>query len=349
MPMPQKGKRGKLSKAPKKAGIARPTGRKKAGVRRKVAIPAKAAATRKVTSDKRKKAELDLSKFPPESVTKMERGICLACVWAVFTRHLGLSAKTALTEIQRYTPALEELNSAMVARPYLANPVEKEPCPYCGAASKWVARLPVYRIESGKATDVPRRELVKSLAKRDDQFAVLEQRATQQTAFFEWLETISKQLDLDDAGWMREVSRHYLSRKEPKVDWQGEFGSVHSIRRSRRLEEGWEVDNGRLFVAPMLFDELLLVQYLVSRPHRAGGLTFEGRYTLPELFHRLRKSGYLRAVGVAAGNPGDALEQLIAYLGGGEASLRFYYIVDRRELLEGAKGLKMGKAKGSGR
>jgi hypothetical protein len=99
----------------------------------------------------------------------------------------------------------------------------------------------------------------------------------------------------------------------------------------------------------MLFDELLLVQYLVSRSHRAGGLTFEGRYTLPELSYRLRKSGYLRAAGVQTGNPGDALEQLLAHLSGGAGALRFYYIVDRRELLEGAKGLKVGKAKGAAR
>ena len=38
---------------------------------------------------------LDLSKFPAESVTQMERGICLACVWEVFTRHLKLAPKTA--------------------------------------------------------------------------------------------------------------------------------------------------------------------------------------------------------------------------------------------------------------
>ena len=53
----------------------------------------------------------------------------------------------------------------------------------------------------------------------------------------------------------------------------------------------------------MLFDELLLVQYLVSRSHKAGGLTLEGRYTLPELFARLRNSGYLRALDVHTRRP----------------------------------------------
>jgi hypothetical protein len=304
---------------------------------------AKKAASRKPKAAKM--IRLDLSKFPAESVTQMERGICLACVWEVFTRHLKLEPKTALGEIRRYTPSLNELNAAAVVRPYVALQDRPEPCPYCRSAAKWIARLPIYRIESGKPTDALRRELVKSLSKKDDSFVVLEQKATQQHAFFEWLESISKQLDLDDPRWIREVSRHYLSRKEPKVDWQAEFERAHSIRRSRRLEEGFETDNGRLFLAPMLFDELLLVQYLVSRSHRAGGLTLEGRYTLPELFQRLRQSGYLRAVEVQAANPGDALEQLLVHLSGGGGGLRFYYIIDRRELLEGARGLTMGKAK----
>ncbi len=53
-----------------------------------------------------------------------------------------------------------------------------------------------------------------------------------------------------------------------------------------------------------------------------------------------RLRSYLRAVGVKASNPSDAFEQLLAYLGGGESALRFYYIVDRRDLLERVKALK---------
>jgi hypothetical protein len=91
----------------------------------------------------------------------------------------------------------------------------------------------------------------------------------------------------------------------------------------------------------MLFDELLLVQYLVSRSHRAGGLTLEGRYTLPELYARLRNSGYLRAAGISAQNAADALEQLVTHLGGGEAAVKFYHVVDRRDFLGKMKSLKL--------
>jgi hypothetical protein len=76
----------------------------------------------------------------------------------------------------------------------------------------------------------------------------------------------------------------------------------------------------------------LLIQYLLSRSHKAGGQTFEGRLTLQELFHRLRGVGYLRQMGVAANNAAEALEQLVEILGG-EGRVKFHYIVDRRDFL----------------
>src|SRR5260370_23151885 len=111
-------------------------------------------------------------------------------------------------------------------------------CPDCGSALKWSTRLLVYRIESGKATDGLRRELVKSLPQSDNQFAVLEEKATQQLAFFEWLDKISTGLDLENPISLREVSRHYLGRKEPTTDWNAQFGQIHSIRRSSAVGSG---------------------------------------------------------------------------------------------------------------
>ena len=326
-------KRAKPAKA-----AARP--RKKAAPR-----PVKKAAKsagKKAKAPSRKKTvkgiePLDLSRLPPAAVATTERWICLACVLDVFTRHLGLAPRTAHLEIKRYTPPVAELSATTLTRPYFAKASPKDPCPYCGSAAKRHARLTIYRIEGGKAFDTARRELVKSLPTAHGEYLVVEEKATRQLAFFEWLEKIGAGLDLEAPIWLRDVSLHYLARKEPKVDWQVQFQGVHTIRRSRRLEEGWEVDGDRLFLAPMLFDELLLVQYLVSRSHRAGGLTLEGRYTLPELFVRLRNSGYLRAMETAAANPADALEQLVERLSGGEASIKFYYIIDRRDFLDKLK------------
>jgi hypothetical protein len=308
----------------------------------KVAIKKKAAPKKKSVRKSAAIEPLDLSALPPESVTHAEKWICLACVLDIFTRHIGLAPKTAHLQIKRHLPSLAELNSSTLTRPYFINQ-SPDGCPYCGAPPKWHARLRVYRIESGKATDVLRRDLVKSLAKPADHFLVLEEKATRQHAFFEWLEKISTGLDLDSRDWLREVSRHYLSRREPKLEWQAHFDRISSIRRSRRLESGWEIDNSRLFLAPMLFDELLLVQYLVSRSHRSGGVTFEGRYTLGELFARLRNSRYLDSVGVQTRNPSEGLEQLLAHLSGGESSLKFYHIVDRREYLATVKAVGLSR------
>ena len=62
---------------------------------------------------------------------------------------------------------------------------------------------------------------------------------------------------------------------------------------------------------------------------------------LQELFARLRRGGYLRALDIKAQNPADALEELVTYLGGGESVIKFYHIVDRRDFLEKVRGLKL--------
>src|SRR5450755_3973838 len=171
--------------------------------------PKKAGTSKKAPSGVQ---ALDLSAFPPESVTQSEKWICLACVLDVFTRHMGLAPRTAHLEIKRYTPSLAELYAPAPTRPFFAEGAGKDPCPYCGSPPKWHAQLRVHRIESGKATDTLRRELVKSLPKPGDQFALLEQKATGQHAFFEWIEKISSAINFDDPGWLGELSRHYLSR-----------------------------------------------------------------------------------------------------------------------------------------
>ena len=157
---------------------------------------------------------LDISAFPAESMSIVERRICLACVLDIFTRHLGLSARTAYLEIKKYVPPLAELYAAATTRPWFTHPLNQGICPYCGSPSKWHATLKVYRIEGGKTTDTLRRQLIKSLPQSNNQFAVLEEKATQQHAFFEWLDKISTGLNLDDPAWLRQVSLHYLGRRE---------------------------------------------------------------------------------------------------------------------------------------
>jgi hypothetical protein len=274
-------------------------------------------------------AELDMSGFPAESVVTHKLGLCLACALDVLTRLMGLSAERARSEIRRYSPSLEELSTAAPARPYFAWPADQ--CPYCGAPPRWHAPLGIVRIEGGKTTDSPRRTLRKKIGESAN-FTVIEEKSTERDALYQWLAKTSADLVLDSSGWLLEAARHWLGRRLPKEDWTEIFRPIRFVRRSRRLEEGFEAEGQCLYLAPVLFDEVLLIQYLLSRSHKAGGQTFEGRLTLLGLFQRLRGGGYLRRMGIAAGNPSDALEQLVEILGGG-AQVKFHYIVDRRDFL----------------
>src|SRR6476620_8065590 len=118
-----------LGKSVKKAAVSKPAQRsptKKAS--------SKVAASKKAPHAKVGSSPLDLSALPPESVTQMERSICLACVLDVFTRHMGLAPKTAHLEIKRYTPPVAELYASPLTRPYFDRQSPKDPCPYCGSA-----------------------------------------------------------------------------------------------------------------------------------------------------------------------------------------------------------------------
>jgi hypothetical protein len=152
------------------------------------ALPKRPARKRK---PERKIESLDVSEFPPESIVVFERSICLACVLDVFTRQLNLAPRTAHLEIQRYTPSIPELYTPTLVRPWFINDPAQDLCPYCAAPAKWHTNLRVCRIEGGKSTDNLRRQLLKSLPQSGGQFVVLEEKSTQQGAFFEWLDKIS--------------------------------------------------------------------------------------------------------------------------------------------------------------
>lgn len=316
-----------------KKGAAKPRAAKKAAAK---AQPAKA---KKTTKAKAAKDVLDFGEFPAGSVTKHEVTLCLSCIFKLFTNQLGLAPRTAYNEIRRYSPTVEELTSRVPQRPFFKSPGEKNPhCPYCDAPKRWHARVGVYRVDGGRASDAARRALVKKLPTKDEQFLIAEEKKTARQIFFEWLERLGQALDFeDDAAWMLEAARAYLERREPKADWAAAFEGARAVRRSQRLEEGWEREGARLFLAPALYNDVLLVQYLVSRSHRHGGRTFEGRLTLPDLVGRMRRGGHLDAQGITDRDRFDVLEQLVEHLTGGDAPARLHFITDRRELLDRAR------------
>jgi hypothetical protein len=307
---------------------------KKVAKKKAAAKPVKKASPVKKAAKQARRDPLDLSGLPPEAIAREERYLCLACALDLFTRHMGIPAAKAQNEIKRYEASAAEL-AAPPTRPYFAPAADA--CPYCEAPAKWHAPVSIARIEGSRATDAARRALIKNLPPGD--FYTVEEKATQRDALFDWLAHTSQHLDLDNPNWLIEASLHWMGRRFPKHDWVEEFRGVHAIRRSRRLEEGFEKEGGRIFLAPSTFDEILFIQYLLSRSHKHGGLTFEGRLTLHDLIHRLRGGGYLRAMGVAPANPSDVLEKLMDLLGG-EGGMKYHFVIDRRKVLERLKELK---------
>ncbi len=285
----------------------------------------------------KKKREVDFSEFPPGTVTTHERSVCLACIFDLFTKQLGLAPRTAYSEVKRHTPTVEELTAHAPARPYFDSRERHPRCPYCDAAKTRHARFTLHRVEGSKATDAPRRALSKSLPKSDDQFLIFDTKSTRRAVFFQWLDSTGRSLDFADEGWLISVTRAYLERAELKTDWGEAFDGVRAVRRSQRLEEGWERDGARLFLAPRLYSDALLVQYLVSRSHAHGGVTLEGRLTLPELVRRLRHTGQLDARGITERDQFEVLEKLIEDLTGGDAPAKLHFILDRRDFLDKVK------------
>jgi hypothetical protein len=277
---------------------------------------------------------IDLSDFPPGTVTEYSTLLCLACIFDIFTEQMGLAPRTAYSEIRRYSPTIEELTAPRAVRPFFDSDEKIPHCPHCNAAKRWHAPLDTCRIEGGRSTDAHRRKLIASLPKKDEQFRIVEVKSEKRNVFFDWLDTLGHNLDLDDVAWLIEASRVFLERLEPKTNWVETFNGVHAVRRSKQLDHGWERSGSRIFLSPSIYHELLIVQYLISRSHTHGGRTLEGRLTLRDLIKRLRYSGYLDAEGISERDQFEILEKVVEKLAGGPGKIKLYYIVDRRNFLE---------------
>lgn len=286
----------------------------------------------------KKKCELDLSAFPPGTLTEYSTLVCLACTFEIFTKQLSLAPRTAYSEIKKYSPTIAELTAPQASPPFFDSEEKNPHCPYCNAAKRWHARFDTFRVDGGKASDPARRKLIKGLPQKDNQFQVIEAKSDKRTVFFNWLDSLDQKLELDDA-WLLGTTSAYLARLEPKTDWAEVFNGVRAIRRSNRLSEGWEKDGARLFLSPLTYNETLIIQYLVSRSHVHGGRTLEGRLTLQELIRRLRYAGYLEAKRITTGDQFEIFEKLIETLSGGAGNITVYHIVDRTDFLDKVKSV----------
>jgi hypothetical protein len=343
-PSPKKPSPKKSAASSKKAVASKASKAKVSSVAKAKAAAVASNASKKSVASKSAKARqardvLDFSEFPAGSVSRSDVTLCLACIFRLFTNQLGLAPRTAYDEIRRYSPTVEELTVREPQRPFFKPTDEKNArCPYCDAARRWHAPVSVYRVEGGKALDSARRSLVKNLPTKDGRFQIDEQRKTAKQVFFEWLERLGQGLDFTDDGvWTLRAAREYLQRRDPKTDWVAAFDGARAVRRSQRMDEGFERDGGRLFLAPALYNDVLLVQYLVSRSQAHGGVTSEGRLTLFEFVRRLRHGGGLNSQGITERDQFEVLEQLVERLTGGDTPVKLHFITDRRAILDRAK------------
>src|SRR4029078_370469 len=159
---------------------------------------------------------LDISGFPPGTVTEYTTLVCLACIFDIFTKQIGLAPRYAYSEIKRYTPSIEELTSRKAVRPFFDSDEKRPHCPYCDATKRWHARLDTAAIEGGKPTDTARRALNTKLQKKTDLFSLLEMKSDRRTTFFDWLDTLRISVDLTDKAWLLDSTKAFLARRRAK-------------------------------------------------------------------------------------------------------------------------------------
>ena len=164
------------------------------------------------------KREIDLTGFPSGTVTEFTTLVCLACIFDIFTKQFGLAPRSAYSEIKRYSPSVKELTSRQAVRPFFDSEEKHPRCPYCNAAKRWHARFDTQAIEGGKTSDTARRSLVKTIAKKGDQFSVLELKTDRRAAFFDWLDTLRIKMDFEQESWLLDATKSFLERSEPKTD-----------------------------------------------------------------------------------------------------------------------------------
>jgi hypothetical protein len=200
-----------------------------------------------------------------------------------------------------------------------------------------VATVHGIEIEAHREIAKEIRKLLAEIKQKPDEFTIIKDERAPVQVFSDWLERLSQRLNFAGEMWLRDAAIEYLRRRAPLADWSG-VENIGRIFLSRRLEEGWERDGHRLYLAPTLYGDVLVIQYLLGRAHLHGALTFEGRLTLFEFFHRLRRLGYLEKRGIEAADPSSALEGAIAKLAE-EGEIKPYFIIDRRAYLDQLKAI----------
>jgi hypothetical protein len=277
------------------------------------------------------RAEINWDQIPPSLRVERPVRVCLKCGFDIFTKQLGLAPRTAYSEMRKFTPDPAAFR-AEPQRPLFRSPEAGVPCPYCGAAKRWVATLRAVEIEAHRDVAKETRKLLAALKRKPEQYVIRKDARSPVEVFSDWLDRLSLAFDFTGEIWLRDAAIAWLERCEPSSDW-ADAANISRIHPSRRLAEGWEREGHRLYLSPALYGDVLVVQYLLSRTHLHGGVTFEGRLTPFEFFHHLRRHGYLTARGIEADDPPALLEGAIAHLAA-VGEIKPHLVIDRTAYLE---------------
>ncbi|HEY3139010.1 MAG TPA: hypothetical protein VGL29_23525 [Blastocatellia bacterium] len=286
-----------------------------------------------------KNPDVSFESIPGSAVSKTTLKVCLKCAFDVFTKQLKLTPRTAYSELKKHIPEETDLTGTATSRPHFFDERGLDHCPYCNGAKRWFASFHAVRIDASASFEKERKKLWAALKKLPDRFVLWAPERTKMQIFSEWLERLNRSLSFENDNWLLDAAVSYIKRAAPSNDWNNILADgVRRVQLSRQVEDNWRYENGWLYVSPALYGDVLMVQHLLSRSHRHGGRTFEGRLTFQELMRRLRRIGYLEAKRIDADEPYEAFEQAIAALvdSGPDA---VYYAVDRKDYLEKLKSI----------
>ena len=288
------------------------------------------------------KAGINWEDVPQALLSERSVQVCLKCGFDVMTRQMGLAARTAYTEMRKFAPVSSDFQRR-VDRPLFHSSNPKSRCPYCDAAKRWVTTIRRIEIDEHRDARKPVKALLTSIKKKPAEYIILKEARTSVEVFSEWLERTRSALDFESETWPLDAALAFIQRRDPAADWS-DIHEVTRVQLSRRTENDWERVGPRLFVSPSLYGDLLVVQYLLSKTHLHGALTFEGRLTLFEFFHRLRRLGYLESKNIQADDPGSMLESAVASIAG-EGDIKPHLVIDRTAYLDQLKSLYDGMKK----
>lgn len=257
----------------------------------------------------------------------------MRCTLELLTKRLGLAARTAYTQMKQFVPAAADLARQQINPPHFFSMEDNPRCPHCKATLRLLARLRIVRLETTPERERARKALLKKLSLHPEPFAVVEHKATTHDLFFERLGLWRQRLNFDNEAWLHEAGLLYLRRTEPGLDSEALRETTPlKLALFQQMAEPWKLVGRTLGLSTLLYGDILLVQYLLSRSHHSGGMTLAGRLTLFDLFHTLRRIGYVRARQIEEPDPSVLLEKLVDAIANARA-VKVTYIIDRTDYL----------------